>query len=95
MLVSGKLLYKPECRFQSDKWDVRMGSDDVVFLIFLYQVRHTLIHLLHSGSRGHGWRLIQRWIYRIDPKRVNEYGQVLVNDVDDAPDSKGESKKSR
>lgn len=41
-LVSGKLLYKPKCRFQSDKWDsVRMGSDDVVFLIFLYQVRHT------------------------------------------------------
>ena len=24
----------------------------------------------------------QRWIYRIDPKRVNEYGQVLAGDVD-------------
>ncbi|KAL1711746.1 cleft lip and palate transmembrane protein 1-domain-containing protein [Schizophyllum commune] len=26
--------------------------------------------------------LYQRWIYRIDPKRVNEYGQVMVEDVD-------------
>ncbi|KAG6813429.1 hypothetical protein H0H92_011126 [Tricholoma furcatifolium] len=25
--------------------------------------------------------LYQRWIYRIDPKRVNEYGQVMVEDV--------------
>lgn len=24
----------------------------------------------------------QRWIYRIDPKRVNEYGQVMGSDVD-------------
>jgi hypothetical protein len=24
---------------------------------------------------------VQRWIYRIDPKRVNEYGQVLTEDV--------------
>ena len=24
----------------------------------------------------------QRWIYRVDPKRVNEYGQVMVEDVD-------------
>lgn len=22
----------------------------------------------------------QRWIYRIDPKRVNEYGQVMVDE---------------
>ncbi|KAJ7771117.1 cleft lip and palate associated transmembrane protein [Mycena maculata] len=35
--------------------------------------------------------LYQRWIYRIDPKRVNEYGQVLATDVDEA----GETKKSR
>ncbi|KAF7332430.1 hypothetical protein MKEN_00124900 [Mycena kentingensis (nom. inval.)] len=35
--------------------------------------------------------LYQRWIYRIDPKRVNEYGQVLVEDVDAA----GETKKTR
>ncbi|KAJ7129221.1 cleft lip and palate associated transmembrane protein [Mycena epipterygia] len=35
--------------------------------------------------------LYQRWIYRIDPKRVNEYGQVLAEDVDAA----GETKKSR
>ncbi|GLB34122.1 putative cleft lip and palate associated transmembrane protein [Lyophyllum shimeji] len=26
--------------------------------------------------------LYQRWIYRVDPKRVNEYGQVMVEDVD-------------
>ncbi|ESK86816.1 cleft lip and palate associated transmembrane protein [Moniliophthora roreri MCA 2997] len=26
--------------------------------------------------------LYQRWIYRIDPKRVNEYGQVMAQDVD-------------
>ncbi|KAF7294328.1 hypothetical protein HMN09_01161900 [Mycena chlorophos] len=38
--------------------------------------------------------LYQRWIYRIDPKRINEYGQVLAQDVD-AVDSKGESKKTR
>ncbi|KAG0697310.1 cleft lip and palate associated transmembrane protein [Suillus ampliporus] len=25
--------------------------------------------------------LYQRWIYRIDPKRVNEYGQVMVEDA--------------
>ncbi|KAJ6560414.1 cleft lip and palate associated transmembrane protein [Mycena capillaripes] len=35
--------------------------------------------------------LYQRWIYRIDPKRVNEYGQVLALDVDAA----GETKKDR
>ncbi|KAJ7126473.1 cleft lip and palate associated transmembrane protein [Mycena crocata] len=40
--------------------------------------------------------LYQRWIYRIDPKRVNEYGQVLAGDVDAAGvDAAGESKKSR
>ncbi|KAK7062170.1 cleft lip and palate associated transmembrane protein [Favolaschia claudopus] len=38
--------------------------------------------------------LYQRWIYRIDPKRINEYGQVLVSDVDSA-DAAGESKKTR
>ncbi|KAG7447533.1 cleft lip and palate transmembrane 1 [Guyanagaster necrorhizus] len=36
--------------------------------------------------------LYQRWIYRIDPKRVNEYGQVMVEEADAA--SK-ESKKTR
>ncbi|KAJ7693835.1 cleft lip and palate transmembrane protein 1-domain-containing protein, partial [Mycena rosella] len=51
--------------------------------------------------------LYQRWIYRIDPKRVNEYGQVLAGDVDAAvktkavdaavktKDAAGETKKSR
>ncbi|KAF9780224.1 cleft lip and palate associated transmembrane protein [Thelephora terrestris] len=28
--------------------------------------------------------LYQRWIYRIDPKRANEYGQVMATDVDAA-----------
>ncbi|KAJ7887500.1 cleft lip and palate associated transmembrane protein [Mycena olivaceomarginata] len=43
--------------------------------------------------------LYQRWIYRIDPKRVNEYGQVLATDVDKAGETKkdaaGETKKTR
>ncbi|THV08204.1 cleft lip and palate associated transmembrane protein [Dendrothele bispora CBS 962.96] len=37
--------------------------------------------------------LYQRWIYRIDPKRVNEYGQVMVQDAD-VKDVK-ENKKNR
>jgi hypothetical protein len=28
--------------------------------------------------------LYQRWIYRIDPKRINEYGQVMASDIDAA-----------
>ena len=41
--------------------------------------------------------LYQRWIYRIDPKRANEYGQVLVNDVDrvEETDKSKESKKTK
>ncbi|KAF9464810.1 cleft lip and palate transmembrane protein 1-domain-containing protein [Collybia nuda] len=35
--------------------------------------------------------LYQRWIYRIDPKRVNEYGQVMAEDVA----AIGESKKDK
>ena len=27
---------------------------------------------------------LQRWIYRVDPKRVNEYGQVMASDADAA-----------
>ncbi|KAG1868079.1 cleft lip and palate associated transmembrane protein [Suillus tomentosus] len=38
--------------------------------------------------------LYQRWIYRIDPKRVNEYGQVMAEDVIKADDS-GETKKEK
>ncbi|KAG2138070.1 cleft lip and palate associated transmembrane protein [Suillus bovinus] len=38
--------------------------------------------------------LYQRWIYRIDPKRVNEYGQVMAEDVVKASDS-GETKKDK
>ena len=38
--------------------------------------------------------LYQRWIYRIDPKRVNEYGQVLAEDIAKV-EAPGESKKDR
>jgi hypothetical protein len=41
---------------------------------------HTTTNLFDTG--------IQRWIYRVDPKRVNEYGQVLV-------EGEGESKKDK
>jgi len=40
--------------------------------------------------------LYQRWIYRIDPNRVNEYGQVLAADANAvAADATGESKKDK
>jgi len=40
--------------------------------------------------------LYQRWIYRVDPKRVNEYGQVLVADEDSAEKKEGdEAKKTK
>jgi hypothetical protein len=38
--------------------------------------------------------IVQRWIYRIDPDRVNEYGQVLNADVLKIDES-GESKKKK
>ncbi|KAF8437184.1 cleft lip and palate transmembrane protein 1-domain-containing protein [Boletus edulis BED1] len=38
--------------------------------------------------------LYQRWIYRIDPKRVNEYGQVMTEDTVKA-DGNGETKKDK
>lgn len=43
--------------------------------------------------------LYQRWIYRIDPKRVNEYGQVLASEVDAVQANEGketaETKKNK
>ncbi|KAF9266255.1 cleft lip and palate transmembrane 1, partial [Marasmius fiardii PR-910] len=39
--------------------------------------------------------LYQRWIYRVDPKRVNEYGQVMAEDVKVIEGDKAESKKNR
>ncbi|CAE6471874.1 unnamed protein product [Rhizoctonia solani] len=43
--------------------------------------------------------LYQRWIYRVDPKRVNEYGQVGEDDMkalaDQAKEDPKESKKSK
>ena len=69
--------------------------DDVVFLIFLYQVRQfprSGPHCNHIADCIHR----QRWIYRIDPNRVNEYGQVLAADADAATaDATGESKKDK
>jgi hypothetical protein len=58
--------------------------DDVVFLIFLYQasVSFLMLSVYDFDIR------CQRWIYRIDPKRVNEYGQVMV-------EKEEESKKDR
>ena len=38
---------------------------------------------------------IQRWIYRIDPKRVNEYGQVMGTDVDAAKAQEGSKEKKK
>ncbi|KIJ20518.1 hypothetical protein PAXINDRAFT_166540 [Paxillus involutus ATCC 200175] len=38
--------------------------------------------------------LYQRWIYRIDPKRINEYGQVMAEDAVNT-DGNGETKKDK
>lgn len=43
-----------------------------MFLVFLYQVSG--LSLKYVGRKL--TTSPQRWIYRIDPKRVNEYGQV-------------------
>ncbi|PCH41488.1 cleft lip and palate associated transmembrane protein [Wolfiporia cocos MD-104 SS10] len=37
--------------------------------------------------------LYQRWIYRIDPKRVNEYGQVMASEVDAVQENEGKDRK--
>jgi hypothetical protein len=43
--------------------------------------------------------LYQRWIYRVDKTRANEYGQVLVDQTDvgdvKAIDAEGETKKDK
>jgi hypothetical protein len=39
--------------------------------------------------------LYQRWIYRIDPKRVNEYGQVMASDVDTAASNERSNPKDK
>ena len=40
---------------------------------------------------------LQRWIYRVDPKRINEYGQVLETEEDKTVDRKDvkETKKNK
>jgi hypothetical protein len=47
--------------------------DDVVFCILIYQVRTLLIHRTRTRTQHTDH---QRWIYRVDYSRVNEYGQV-------------------
>ena len=60
--------------------------DDVVFLIFLYQVRKS--HARDQRELNPLEQIFyQRWIYRIDPKRVNEYGQVM-NDEEVSKETK-------
>ena len=68
--------------------------DDVVFCVFLYQVSSEVYCTFILVIDRHD---SQRWIYRIDPKRVNEYGQVMVEDTDaaNAADETKESKKSK
>ncbi|KAI0068689.1 cleft lip and palate transmembrane 1 [Artomyces pyxidatus] len=39
--------------------------------------------------------LYQRWIYRVDPKRVNEYGQVMAPEDTAGDEKDGESKKDK
>lgn len=63
--------------------------DDVVFLVFLYQVMSLSDIMLYNL---YAYLSLQRWIYRIDPKRINEYGQVMVTD-EDVADKKGEEPK--
>lgn len=66
--------------------------DDLVFLVFLYQVSdYTIYGTQHLVNI---WPPTQRWIYRIDPKRVNEYGQVMAEDAVKA-DGNGETKKDK
>ena len=51
-----------------------------------------LVSIDRSQASTHPF--FQRWIYRIDPERVNEYGQVLTDDALKA-DASGESKKEK
>ena len=67
--------------------------DDLVFLVFLYQVGACAIRVPSTGLT-YGRVPTQRWIYRIDPKRVNEYGQVMAEDAVKA-DGNGETKKDK
>lgn len=65
--------------------------DDLVFLVFLYQVGSGALSMTQSAGLT---SMAQRWIYRIDPKRVNEYGQVMAEDAVKA-DGNGETKKDK
>lgn len=49
-----------------------------------------------SSTRGLLSPGLQRWIYRIDPTRVNEYGQVMATDGDRVGDKDNtETKKNK
>lgn len=73
--------------------------DDVVFLVFLYQVRTRPPRPPTGQYLTILVPILQRWIYRIDPKRVNEYGQVMVEGADAVAEAKGkgatETKKNK
>ena len=64
------------------------GTDD----FFAFCIKMPILHRLASFRDDVVFLifLYQRWIYRIDPKRVNEYGQVMVEDVDALKEGEGE-----
>ena len=39
--------------------------------------------------------MLQRWIYRVDPNRVNEYGQVMAQDADAVAEKEGKGKETK
>lgn len=48
-----------------------------------------------SGKITDIYAVHQRYIYRVDPDRVNEYGQVLTEAEVRQVDASGESKKNK
>lgn len=63
--------------------------DDVVFCILIYQVRLSLKTETQPQSlkcEVESALTTQRWIYRVDYSRVNEYGQVVEGKVEPVGD---------
>ncbi|KAG6891698.1 hypothetical protein C0992_010101 [Termitomyces sp. T32_za158] len=66
------------------------------YLRFAESLALRVLTIVHYDTRDDVVFLIflyQRWIYRVDPKRVNEYGQVMVQDVTAAEEQ--ESRKNK
>ena len=61
--------------------------------------RDLIMVATYVKRRGTDRAVLQRWIYRIDPKRVNEFGQVMVEDADAVAKAEGkeatETKKNK